>query len=490
MSSAKSTKTTQIREIFVKWSLTTTFHCYPKIFLNTNAAISTIWSIFFISFSFLTFQLLYRGIREFLEHDVVSKTRYFNEKSSRFPTVTICDTNQFSTLEAERLIYSSLKKKNKSEFFTDLNMSILEKSLIQMEYNKNIIKEQIFGLNDEIKKKLGFSLRQIQSCYFNEMECNLKEDFYWFYSYKWGSCYQFNSGKNKRSPLKETKLGGRNYGLGLFIGPLNITNKYPTYHSTGLRIFVHNNSFLSSSADEILVETGKHTSISIRKTITHKTPMPYSQCQDLKNFKSELYDFIKLNYKEYFQKDCFELCLQKIIIEKCSCFFTWLPVYGSTFPPCFSLKQFRCLSAKYNESIDDIETICASQCPLECDHVTYELSMSALTYPNKQFYDSLKYNSSEMSFEKYQQSHLGVDIFFPIKQYVEITEKPKITLVDLVSSLGGALGVFLGLSVFSFIEIFEIIFQILFILCKREEKNVPLLVPMSSPLISFSKEER
>ena len=133
MATDKSTKTTQLKEIFVKWSLTTTFHCYPKIFLNKNAAVNIIWSIFFISFSFLTFHLLYRGINEFLEYDVVSKTRYFNEKSSPFPTVTICDTNQFSTLEAERLMHNSLKNKYKSEFFTKLNMSKLEKSLIQME---------------------------------------------------------------------------------------------------------------------------------------------------------------------------------------------------------------------------------------------------------------------------------------------------------------------------------------------------------------------
>ena len=97
--------------------------------------------------------------------------------------------------------------------------------------------------------------------------------------------------------------------------------------------------------------------------------------------------------------------------------------------------------------------------------------MSALTYPNKQFYDSLNYNTSEMSFNKYRQTHLGVDIFFPIKQYTEISETPKITFVDLVSSIGGALGVFLGLSVFSFIEIFEIIIQILFLILKKEKNE-------------------
>ena len=488
----------ELRKIFKEWYTSISFHCFSKIFSNNNPILRINWSIFFACFSFFTIKLLFRDIHQYLEYDVVSKIRVFNEKSSPFPTVTICDANQFSTREAERLILKTTNA-SKKEFFSDLIMSQMEKSLVLMEYNKNIIKEQVFGLSDEKKRKLGLSFDRIQSCYFNEIEC-LNEDFYWFFSYKWGSCYQFNSGKNTTSPLKETKLGGRNYGLGLFIGPLDNTNKYATYHSSGLRIFVHNNSFLSSSADEILVETGKHSSITIKKTVTHKTPMPYSQCEVLTNFRSDLYDYIKLNYMEYHQKDCFELCLQKIIIENCSCFYTWLPEYGSSYPPCFSLRQFKCLSLKFNETIDEIDKICAPQCPLECDYVTYDLSISSLTFPNKQFYDSLNLNKSEMTLSKYRQLYLGVDIFFPVKQFTEVSETPKITFVDLVSSIGGALGVFLGLSVFSLFEMFEIVLKILFFLCKRivyykKEKvlkrNTSLLSMASpSPLIYSVKHDK
>ena len=76
-----------------------------------------------------------------------------------------------------------------------------------------------------------------------------------------------------------------------------------------------------------------------------------------------------------------------------------------------------------------------------------------------------------MSIDKFRQAYLGLDIFFPIKQYTEISETPKVTFVDLVSSIGGALGVFLGLSVFSFIEIFEIICQILFLVFRKQKNN-------------------
>ena len=176
----------------------------------------------------------------------------------------------------------------------------------------------------------------------------------------------------------------------------------------------------------------------------------------------------QVNHVEYRQKDCFELCLQKMIIDTCGCFYTWLPIYGNTSSPCFNIDQFICLAYKFNESTSEIESLCKDSCPLECSYVNYELSMSSLVYPTKEFFHSLKYNSSEYTLNKYRQTHLGLDIFFPIKQYTEIRETPKTTFPDLISNIGGALGVFLGLSIFSFIELFEVIFQILLILSRRK----------------------
>ena len=54
-----------------------------------------------------------------------------------------------------------------------------------------------------------------------------------------------------------------------------------------------------------------------------------------------------------------------------------------------------------------------------------------------------------MSFEECQRTHLYLNVFFANKEYTEIREVPKLTEVDLISLLGGVLGIFLGFSVFS-----------------------------------------
>ena len=136
---------------------------------------------------------------------------------------------------------------------------------------------------------------------------------------------------------------------------------------------------------------------------------------------------LKANHIEYRQKDCFELCLQKIIIENCTCFYTQLPQYGKSSLPCFENKDFFCLSTKFTDSIMQLDKLCQLMCPLECSYVTYDLSMSSLTFPNKHFFDSLKYNTSEYNLENYTQTNLGLDIYFPLKQYTEIKETPKTT---------------------------------------------------------------
>ena len=69
-------------------------------------------------------------------------------------------------------------------------------------------------------------------------------------------------------------------------------------------------------------------------------------------------------------------------------------------------------------------------------------------------------------FDEFKQNNLGVNIYLSSMEYTELWEMPQISFIDLVSNMGGALGIFLGFSIFSFIEILEIVVQILMILFK------------------------
>ena len=50
-----------------------------------------------------------------------------------------------------------------------------------------------------------------------------------------------------------------------------------------------------------------------------------------------------------------------------------------------------------------------------------------------------------------------INIYYDLLEYTEIVEVEKTSLIDLFSSIGGTLGLFLGMSFLSIIEIFELI---------------------------------
>lgn len=89
---------------------------------------------------------------------------------------------------------------------------------------------------------------------------------------------------------------------------------------------------------------------------------------------------------------------------------------------------------------------CLNYCPLECE-------------------------SNGLSIEKYSTNSIGstkIRVYLDDLQYTIISQDPKTYLFELIANIGGVLGLFLGISFLSFIEILEIILEIIFILMKAK----------------------
>jgi hypothetical protein len=62
----------------------------------------------------------------------------------------------------------------------------------------------------------------------------------------------------------------------------------------------------------------------------------------------------------------------------------------------------------------------------------------------------------------------AVNIYYGSLSYTLSTESPKLDLISLLATIGGNLGLFLGLSLFSLCEIIEILIDLYFL--KRRKK--------------------
>jgi hypothetical protein len=477
----KSKKSIKIKKEFVEWSLLTKFDCYSKIFENEVAWVKVVWTLLFLIFSGFTAWLVILNIINYFHYEVTSIIEVKNERPTHFPAITICNSNPFTSSQAQSLMDDiSLKTFNKTLDNMTYNEAYLTSSYLT-ERTKMYVNSPYYS--DQNRIDLSAISSPPYRCSFNGEDCSgikINEHFRRYFSYDYGNCYQFNTGYNfTNSPvnLQKQYTEGSDDGLQLMLGPYYNKNKYLSSFSDGLVVFVHNQSFAPSSSSAIRIETGKETNIALGRTFTTNQPYPYSECKDLSSFKSELYTLIKQSNYSYSQSNCFDLCFQRTIINTCGCYYTkYTRLYNSQ--PCLNGTQHDCLTNILNE-INEEE--CVSDCPLECNSVTYQYSLSSLVYPSQSYYNKFFNDKSTLIFfnttydidvstkDLFKEYFLCLNVFYPYLQYTQITEIPKFTPIDLLSQIGGSLGMFLGFSLFHLIEIFEILLIFIFTWLKKDE---------------------
>ena len=125
--------------------------------------------------------------------------------------------------------------------------------------------------------------------------------------------------------------------------------------------------------------------------------------------------------------------------------------------------EIKCSEESYAQLLaKDIGEACASQCPLECDSVNYELSMSTANYPTRVYAELLKkreqirrhFDPNEtITYEKIKETVVALDINYVELKYTMITETPSKTIIDLIAGIGGTIGLFLGMSLLGLVDV-------------------------------------
>ena len=123
------------------------------------------------------------------------------------------------------------------------------------------------------------------------------------------------------------------------------------------------------------------------------------------------------------------------------------------------------------------------QCPclLQCNRTQYSYSVSMLplnanysNYVRTNFADDFltTLNTSREFVEVTKKSISRIFIFYDTLSYVMSVETATSgSVLDLIANVGGILGLFLGVSVLSLFETFEVIIEICFILYNRQQSK-------------------
>jgi len=397
-----------------------TSHGIPNIVRTKNIFILIMWIICTLTSTCTCSFFVIDSVLNYLKYHTVINNQIINEPQAQFPAISICAKPSFnSTYYLNQTfsfsIFNNVFQNNVSQYFE--------------EYNDNILNK----------------------------------------------CFRYNSGNS----IQNSTISGYKFGLKLGI-KLDIPDGYDF---TEVVVFIHNQSLPpidALSSNGYFLMPGSLNFFELDRVFYKKLAAPYSNC--LKNVNSfqlnkTLIDFLhRVNKRAYTQNDCLYHCSRLFVLEKsqCGCNSSLNDFSKNCIRLSYMLETEtqKCVSEYLrNFRKKDHYEKCSQYCPLECDSMNYlinkyteQLPISGSVSKKTQIdYYLADFNS----YEEIKKHYLEIFIYYNDLKYTLISEEPKTETFNFASNIGGILGLFLGISFLSFIEIFEFLFEIIFILFKK-----------------------
>ncbi len=286
----------------------------------------------------------------------------------------------------------------------------------------------------------------IQICIFNNKACRGEFDVFKISDY----CYAINLGINRTGHSIQTWKSlepGSSQGL-----KLQLFNLQPLSESNKFAVYINNHSDVVNPSKAIIVGSGMITSLVIGRERTQRLGEPYRNCKKDHTFKFELAGTTITKTLPYYQHSCFKLCRYQEVAIRCNLtqdfeeISKYFYINYFYFEYNFALLTEKCSGLKAIEIEVDLKfkqqgeyEICSKYCVLECESTTYSIKTFYQTYETLSPYISV------------------LNIYYEDYRYISKTEIPKIFPIDFFGIIGGLLGLFLGISLFSFLEIFEFV---------------------------------
>jgi hypothetical protein len=242
----------KLKKKIFEHAATTSLHGYPHIIRNKYWPMKIYWILCCCLFIALAIWLTVPFYTLYFSYPVISVINEVVEEQQRFPAVTICNLEPLATQKASDFIKSRIPN------FEINNV----KSYENLTGIRNGILDEIYKNFDyPTKQSFGHSINEmIFNCQFEEYPCSCQksvngdcfqtsQEFIWYYSYKHGNCYTFNSGytyytdtptensfKFEQS-IKTVSKSGVDYGLYLEIYAGTSNTQYAVDQKVFLPIF-------------------------------------------------------------------------------------------------------------------------------------------------------------------------------------------------------------------------------------------------------------
>ncbi|XP_031749131.1 acid-sensing ion channel 4 [Xenopus tropicalis] len=419
---------------------TSTLHGLRHIFQTGRLGIKqSLWALAFLaSLLFFLYQVAKCALY-YLEHPHVTAVDEEVMGEMIFPAITICNINRFR--------HSALTD---PDIYHLANLTGLPPKDREGHRDSDLMYDDPDML--DIVNRTGHQLAEmLKSCNFSGDSCSAQNFSVVFTRY--GKCYTFNA--DKKHP-KVSRQGGMGNGLEIMLD-IQQEEYLPIWRETnetsfeaGIRVQIH-------SQDEppyihqmgFGVSPGFQTFVSCQEQRMTYLPQPWGNCRS--SIPGE--EFLS-GYSTYSISACRLQCEKEAVIRKCACRMVHMPGNETICSPV----MYMCADHILDNMVEDTSEKCS--CPTPCNLTRYSKEISMVRIPNKGSarYLARKYNKNETYI---RENFLVLDIFFEALNYETIEQKKAYDLPSLLGDIGGQMGLFIGASFLTILEILDYMYEVI-----------------------------
>ncbi|UJR20215.1 hypothetical protein I4U23_023346 [Adineta vaga] len=465
--------------IIREFSMNTTAHGLPRIIRSESIHNRIYWSIASISFASFMIYFIIQAIINYLDYPTQIDLSIDPEWPQRFPAFTFCNAG---TLRLDKFIGPF------TNFTNSLNITNTTNSTTIFPEQAPYIGPFVYDLlnRNQSLEPFFYSLSSMLiSCTYNGVSCSAA-DFIPFISTAYGYCYTFNA-KLKNASFDSIRNGTEYGGVGKLELNLYVHSyQYVPYYkdSVGIVALIHDNTQVplvdASSFD--LVPGQKHR-FNYRKKNNEFLPSPYTTCNEKVDlWMQPIYENYPNSDYGYSQNLCLKLNIQIYTYTQCGCVnpTLWdirkiiLPNSSYAFIAPLCNRSDLCpieASQKFFSSVTN-SAESGGHCPQQCSMIDFLVKKSSLASPMEWQYAGIK-NFVEQSSIPYPSdwstrwreyisaNYLAVNILRETHVVENNIQKASIDPVALLSNIGGQTGLWLGISLLSIMELFEMFYRLL-----------------------------
>ncbi|XP_072184566.1 acid-sensing ion channel 3 isoform X1 [Excalfactoria chinensis] len=430
-------------------------HGISHIFAYGAALRRALWGAFFLGALGLLLMVCAERVAYFLTYPHVTKLDEVAAHNLTFPAITICNLNEFrfSKITRNDMYHVGELLALLNERYEISNPQLAEPAVLAAlrdKANFKNFKAKPFSMA-EFYNRTGHDLADmLLQCSFRGAGCSAR-NFSVIFT-RLGKCYTFNSGQ-PGTELLTTLQGGAGNGLELM---LNIQQEEylpvwgdtdETSYEAGVKVQIHSQQeppFIDQLG--FGVAPGFQTFVSCQQQRLVYLPPPWGDCKATP-IESDF-------FTNYSLTACRLDCETRYLAENCNCRMVHMPGNANVCTP----EQYKeCADPALDFLVKKDSEYCACRTP--CDTVRYGKELSMVKIPSKASarYLARKFNKTE---QYIADNVLVLDIFFEALNYEMIEQKKAYEVAGLLGDIGGQMGLFIGASLLTILEIFDYLYEV------------------------------